>query len=133
VVEARALIAERGFRATAEDIRQCRQALLRGGFGERFADVTGTSDFYSMSGCRDLLFNVMEHRFTIPEIKAFLRDQRLSFLGFEVEPEVSDKFQRQFQDAGALYNLDCWHAFETANPATFLKMYRFSVREDVQH
>jgi 2-polyprenyl-3-methyl-5-hydroxy-6-metoxy-1,4-benzoquinol methylase len=133
VVEARALIAERGFRATAEDIRQCRQALLRGGFGERFADVTGTSDFYSMSGCRDLLFNVMEHRFTIPEIKAFLRDQRLSFLGFEVEPEVSDKFQRQFQDAGALYNLDCWHAFETANPATFLKMYRFSVRKDVQH
>jgi len=116
VVEARAFIAERGYRATAEDIRTCRQVLMRGDSGGRWKDLMGTSDFYSMSGCRDLLFNVMEHRFTIPEIKAFLRDEKLSFLGFDLEPEVVDKFQRQFEGTGALKNLDDWHAFETANP-----------------
>ena len=130
VVEARALIAERGFRATAEDIRACRQLLLRGGFGARFADVTGTSDFFSMSGCRDLLFNVMEHRFTIPEIADFLREQNLAFLGFELDRDVIDAFRRQFPGPGALTDLDHWHAFETANPRTFLKMYRFSVRRN---
>lgn len=75
----------------------------------------------------------MEHRFTIPEIKAFLRDEKLSFLGFELEPEVIGKFQRQFEGTGALNNLDDWHAFETANPRIFVKMYRFSVRKGVQH
>lgn len=130
VVEARALIAERGYRATAEDIRQCRQALLRGGFGGRFADLMGTSDFYTTSGCRDLLFNAMEHRFTIPEIAAFLREQKLAFLGFELEREVIDRFRRQFPGAGALADLGHWHAYETANPRTFIKMYRFSVRRD---
>jgi len=128
VVEARALIAERGFRATAEDIRECRQLILRGGFGGRFADVTATSDFYGMSGCRDLLFNVMEHRFTIPEIADFVRELKLAFIGFELERDVIDAFRRQFPGAGALANLHHWHAFETANPRTFLKMYRFSVR-----
>jgi hypothetical protein len=128
IEEARALIADRGFAATAASIRECRQLLLRGGFGARFADVTGTSDFYSMSGCRDLLFNVMEHRFTIGEIAAFLREQNLAFLGFELDRDVIDAFRRQFPDVGALTDLDHWHAFETANPRTFLKMYRFSVR-----
>ena len=130
VVEARALIAERGFRATAEGIRACRQLILRGGFAGRFADVTGTSDFFSVSGCRDLLFNVMEHRFTIPEIAAFLHEQNLAFFGFELERDVIDAFRRQFPGAGALTNLDHWYAFETANPRTFLKMYRFSVRRN---
>jgi 2-polyprenyl-3-methyl-5-hydroxy-6-metoxy-1,4-benzoquinol methylase len=131
VVEARALIAERGFRATAEDIRACRQLILRGGFAGRFTDLTGTSDFYSMSGCRDLLFNVMEHRFTIPQIAELLREQNLAFLGFELERDVIDAFRRQFP--GALTNLEHWHSFETANPRTFLKMYRFSVRRAAQH
>ena len=35
-----------------------------------------------MSGCRDMFFNVMEHRLTLPEIAAFLKEQNLSFLGF---------------------------------------------------
>ena len=130
IVEARRLIAERAYRATAEDIRKCRQQLLHGDYELRWKDLTATTDFYSMSGCRDLLFNVMEHRFTIPEIKIFLREQGLSFLGFELEPEIIDKFQRKYPGAVALKNLDHWHAFEVANPLTFQKMYIFSVRKE---
>jgi hypothetical protein len=46
-----------------------------------------TVDFYSMSGCHDIFFNVMEHRFTILKIKAFLHEHGLSFLGFELDPK----------------------------------------------
>jgi SAM-dependent methyltransferase len=126
VAEGRALIAEHRFRAVAEDIRKCREQILRGN-QERWADLTGTIDFYTMSGCRDLLFNVMEHRFTITGLKIFLREHGLSFLGFELKPEIIDMFQRQFPDADALNNLDHWHEFESVHPQTFLQMYVFSV------
>src|SRR4029079_2714076 len=127
VVAARALIAERGFKPTPDAIRACRQEIVRFGADRSLAGLDGLNDFYSISGCRDLMFNVMEHRFTIPQIKAFLAEENLSFLGFQLTTPIVDNFQRQFPDNKALRDLDCWHAFETANPGTFSAMYIFSV------
>ena len=119
---ARAFIAERGYRAT--DIRACRQELI-----QRFG-MPPFRDFSSTSGCRDLLFNVMEHQFTIPQIEAFLDENHLTFLGFEqLPPDVLRQFQQQFSDAGALHNLGLWHAFEQMNPLTFGNMYFFWVQK----
>ncbi len=121
---ARAFIAERGYRATAEDIRACRQALIQR------SGMPPFRDFSSTSGCRDLLFNVMEHRFTIPQIEEFLDENRLTFLGFEqLPPDVLRQFQQQFSDAGALRDLGSWHAFEQINPLTFGNMYFFWVQK----
>jgi 2-polyprenyl-3-methyl-5-hydroxy-6-metoxy-1,4-benzoquinol methylase len=127
VVEARALIAERGYRATAEDIRAFRQTIVHNWDDERWKRLIKSRDFYSTSGCRDLLFNVMEHRFAIQDIVAFLNEQKLSFLGFELDTRTIEKFQQQYPDAGSLTNLDYWSAFEAANPQTFFNMYIFSV------
>ena len=127
IVEARTLITEYGYHATDEDIRKFRQDILRNVDDRRWKTLTTGADFYSMSGCRDMLFNVMEHRFTIPEIKTLLSEYELSFLGFELSPEVIEKFQQQFLGAAALNNLDHWHTFELANPLTFRYMYIFSV------
>jgi 2-polyprenyl-3-methyl-5-hydroxy-6-metoxy-1,4-benzoquinol methylase len=121
---ARAFIAERGYRATADDIRACRQELI-----QRFG-MRPFRDFSSTSGCRDLLFNVMEHQFTIPQIKTFLDESRLTFLGFEqLPPDLPRQFQQQFSDAGALRDLDSWHAFEETHPLTFGNMYFFWVQK----
>ena len=43
-------------------------------------------DFFTTSECRDLLFHVQEHQFTIPEIAAFLRANGLRFIGFGGQP-----------------------------------------------
>jgi len=119
---ARAFIAERGYRAT--DIRVCRQELM-----QRFG-MPPFRDFSSTSGCRDLLFNVMEHQFTIPQIKAFLDEHNLTFLGFDQLPQpVLRQFQQQCPEAGALSDLAKWHAFERANPTTFANMYIFWVQK----
>ena len=130
IVEARAHIAERDYRATAEDIRKCRQEIIRE--ARRWKMLIGARDFYSMSGCRDLLFNVMEHRFTISEIAAFLNDNGLSFLGFEFfdDPSIIERFQKQFRGPAALNNLDQWAAFEADNPETFWGMYLFILRKN---
>ena len=131
IAEARALIAERGYRATVEDIRTFRQEIFRGDIDGRWKMLTSSADFYCTSGCRDLLFHVMEHRFTIPEIIAFLDEQGLSFLGFE-EPRAIEAFQRHNPSADALNDLNRWHAFEIANPLTFWSMYTFLVRKKME-
>jgi SAM-dependent methyltransferase/tetratricopeptide (TPR) repeat protein len=127
IAEARARIAARGYRATAGDIRRCRQDLIRE--AEHWKMVIGGKDFYSMSGCRDLLFNVIEHRFTIPEIAAFLNDNDLSFLAFEPfdDPTVIKKFHKQFPGVADEANLDQWSRFEADHPDTFWDMYVFTV------
>src|ERR1700728_4316645 len=118
----RAFIVERGYRAA--DIRASRQELI-----QRFG-MPPFRDFSSTSGCRDLLFNVMEHQFTLPRIKAFLDEHNLTFLGFDQLPQpVLRQFQQQFPEASALSDLARWHAFERANPMAFGNMYIFWVQK----
>ncbi len=128
VVEARSLIAARGYRPSTEDIRLFRRELSL--TNSTFAkDLVSSPDFYSTSGCRDLLFHVREHRFTIPEIAAFLSENNLAFLGFRLGAEVFDQFRIRFPAPGALANLDCWQSFEQDNRQTFSSMYRFAIRK----
>jgi len=129
IVEARALIAQRGYSSAIGDIRKCREEIFYGDADGRWRRITTSADFYSVSGCRDLLFNVMEHRFTISQISSFLTEHGISFLGFDAEPQVIQGFQRLFPTA-PLTDLQHWHAFEMANPLAFRYMYVFSVRKD---
>jgi SAM-dependent methyltransferase/tetratricopeptide (TPR) repeat protein len=123
---ARAFVSERGYRATPDDIRVCRQALIADDSLRR--ELGSIHDFFTMSDCRDLLFPMMEHQFTIPQIKAFIVEQRLSFRGFDIGAENLARFQQQFPDPAALVDLDCWERFEAANPRAFIQSYLFSVQ-----
>lgn len=129
IVAARSLIAERGYGRSAEDIRRCRQELLSFDDNTRYRKIMGFSDFSSTSGCRDLLFHVQEHRLTLPAIKAFLTENDLEFLGFELASEKAEAFRKRFPGGGASANLDLWHIFETENPATFSNMYQFWIQK----
>jgi 2-polyprenyl-3-methyl-5-hydroxy-6-metoxy-1,4-benzoquinol methylase len=131
IVEARRYIADRGYRPTAADIRKCRQEMIRDQGARRWQALYSAQDFYTTSGCRDLLFNVTEHQYTIPRIAKFLDDNELTFLGFQFENSSAiDAFAREFRefkDSNALTNLDHWQAFEVANPDLFWSMYLFSL------
>jgi len=121
---ARELIAQRGYRPTPDDIRACRQDLLLRGNPPPF------TDFSSTSGCRDLLFNVMEHQFTLPQIDAFLEVNNLNFLGFEQCPAGAyQQFQQQFAQTDAVRDLKTWDHFEQMHPMTFANMYVFWVQK----
>jgi SAM-dependent methyltransferase len=123
---ARALVSERGYAPTPEGIRACRQEVMGNDYLRR--ELGAIHDFFTMSDCRDMLFHVMEHQFTIPQLKAFISEQRLKFLGFDIDQENLGKFQAQFPGPEALVDLDCWERFEAANPRTFLQTYLFYVQ-----
>jgi len=86
--------------------------------------IVMSSDFYSMSTFRDLLFHVQEHRFTIPQIEVSLTQLGLAFCGFE-HPTIVQKFQSRNPTENALYDLEKWDNFEKENPREFAGMYQF--------
>jgi SAM-dependent methyltransferase len=129
VVAARQFIAEREYRATPEDIRRCRQELMSAERGLAFIELLSSVNFFGTSECRDLLFNVQEHRFTLPQIRTCLEELDLSLIGFSLAPDVLNRYRKRFPDDKTMVNLDSWHAFETDNPNTFAGMYQFWVQE----
>jgi tetratricopeptide (TPR) repeat protein/SAM-dependent methyltransferase len=129
IVSARAFIAERGFEPTAADIRRCRQELVACDGGARFRHVVASGDFFSTSGCRDLLFHVQEHRMTIPQIADFVAENGLAFVGFELDHLTSQRYLTRFPDDKSMTDLACWDEFEHEQPSTFAGMYQFWVQK----
>jgi tetratricopeptide (TPR) repeat protein/SAM-dependent methyltransferase len=127
IVEARARIAERGL--GADDIRGFRQELADGRLGGSFASILKSEDFYSVSACRDLLFHAQEHRMTLPAIASFLKENMLSFLGFELDDAVLHAYRRRFPDDQAATDLANWDIFETENPGLFAGLYVFWIQK----
>jgi len=133
VVKARAFIEKKGYLPTAKDIRRCRQEILSEKADPVVKEITGFRDFYSLSECRDLLFHVQEHRFSLLQIEAAMDELGLEFIGFELDNQMAmNKFIELYCDTGALSSLRAWHAFEQQNPATFRGMYQFWCRKKQQ-
>ena len=129
IVEARRFIAEKGYGTSAGDIRRCRQDLLEVDAQRKLG--TGFGDFFGTSSCRDLLFHVQERRMTSPAIAAFLRDNDLTFLGFETDGATLQAYRRRFPDDPAATNLQQWNLFENEKPDTFARMYVFWMQKRV--
>jgi SAM-dependent methyltransferase len=132
IVRVRNLIAEKNYGTTADEIRRCRQDLIDLNNSENFGTTIKSPDFFSISACRDLLFHVQEHRMTLADIDVFLRENELSFLGFEIGADVLYAFRQRFSDDPAAVNLDRWKIFEDENPDTFSGMYQFWVQKTDQ-
>jgi SAM-dependent methyltransferase len=132
IIAGRSLIAEKGYSTSPEDIRRCRQdiiAMAEDGDNE-MAKICNRYDFFSLSVCRDLLFHIQEHRFTLPQILAALQALKLKFLGFEMQGQgVLRKFRTSHPSRRALTSLSLWHKFELKNPDTFQGMYQFWCRK----
>ncbi len=86
--------------------------------------LTKSSDFFSLSTLRDLIFHVQEHRFTIPHIAHCLEKLGLKFCGFGNQEIISNFRVFHGKDAN-IYDLNMWHKYEESNPKTFIGMYQF--------
>lgn len=129
IVEARELIAREGFEATEDGIREARPRIVEH-FRGRDRGPHKWRDFYSLEECRDLLFHVQEHRFTLPQIAEILDELGLEFVGLQLtDVGILDAFRARFPEVDAERSLNAWHTFERENPHTFSGMYQFWVRK----
>ncbi|MDP6475346.1 MAG: tetratricopeptide repeat protein [Alphaproteobacteria bacterium] len=114
---------------SANHIREYRHRIFAMPDDAPLKRVLALHDFFTLSECRDLLFHVEEHRFTLPGIRRCLDELELDFLGFEMrERSVIDRYRARFPDDPGAHDLDNWHRFETDNPNIFIGMYQFWVK-----
>jgi len=131
IVEIREFIAKKGYENSPEGIRQCRYEIINmhTGSGSRIQQIINSPDFYSLSDCRDLLFHVQEHRFTLPQIANALEKLGLIFIGFDCSTQIQNQFKARYSNNEDLASLPLWHQFEQDNPNTFFNMYQFWVQK----
>jgi hypothetical protein len=88
------------------------------------------TDFYSLSGCRDLVFHVMEHQFRLPQIETMLRNAGLVVLDLVegLGPDVTAAYRRRFPDDPGMLSFHNWDVFEQARPDTFAQMVSIRCR-----
>ena len=122
---ARQFARDHEFLTDGDGIRACRQAILSLPDAHPARGVLAFSDFFSLSGCRDLVMHVQERTYTIPEIAQCLSALGLRFLRFQLPHEVQTQFAAEHPGQGAHADLAAWDVFETAHPDTFAAMYQF--------
>ena len=108
------------FDLSDSQIRYHRGKIIRSKIKE-IQDFTSWSDFYSLSEFKDLLLNIQEHTFSIPQLQIILREANLDFCGFEHRrlPFI------QAKNTGLkIHELSSWDRFEKDFPKTFRGMYQ---------
>jgi SAM-dependent methyltransferase len=123
---ARAELKAQGFPSTSDGVRAARRHLMR---ISEFSEVVQRPDFFSVSSCRDLLFHVQETYMPLPAIAAFLRENRLTVLGVDLDAPVLAAYRKRFPRDAAATDLDNWAAFEIEHPSTFDGMVQFWMRK----
>jgi len=127
IVNARKDIAKKEITSSPDDIRRYREEIMN--VLIKYKAELPAKDFFTLSGCRDLLFHVQEHRFTLPQIEVALNDLGLKFLGFELGKSwIRNEFSKLYPEKDAVLSLPLWHQFELKNPGTFSGMYQFWVQ-----
>jgi 2-polyprenyl-3-methyl-5-hydroxy-6-metoxy-1,4-benzoquinol methylase len=128
IVRVRKLISDEGVDSTTQAIRDYRKKLLTFDKFQEFGYAIYSSDFFSTSSCRDLLFHVEEHRMNLIIIEEFLQKNNLNFLGFDIDNYVIQSYKKRFPNDLSATNLEQWHIYEQENPDTFIGMYQFYVQ-----
>lgn len=133
VVMMRGLIAEKGFAHDLGGIRAARAYVARQPADSPLHDIELFRDYFATSACRDLIFHVQEHRFTLPQIKDCVAQLGLVFKSMSFQ---SEKLHRIYagqnpQDAKAT-DIDLLHAFELEHPLAFQGMYQFDLLKPME-
>ena len=125
IVAAIRLREEFSLEPSAEGIREFRQMVYALPASHAARQLVGMLDFYSVSGCRDLAFHGVEHRYTLPAFaelaaRAGLRLERV------LAPDTAVRqFRARYPDADPGTDINAWNAFEAEHPGCFGSMYRF--------
>lgn len=126
----RAFIKSFGLTGTPDDIRSLRQLIIENKLPYNDQGLLKSDDFYSLSGCRDLMFHVQEHQYSPREIAQLLAKEKLDFKGFVLPQSVKTDYKIKYPDDPLMTNLDYWEEQETTNTDIFAGMFQFYAQKN---
>ena len=123
-----------GIDGSPSSMRDFRQKVYELPPDQIVSKVVETRDFFSMSGLHDYVFNVQEQAYTPLQLKSFLDQAQLEFLGFDLPTMDVDIDYRKANPADRfLTDLKAWEHFEADHPDTFAAMFQFWCRAAPAH
>lgn len=108
--------------ADPNEVRRLRHEILMAPDQPGHAELVRVKDFYSMTGCRDLLFHVQESQFTLPQLGDLLERNRLRFIRFD-EKYLPGSSASLLRPGANPFRLDSWIEAEQRMPTLFGGMY----------
>ncbi|MBV9548959.1 MAG: hypothetical protein JO256_04725, partial [Alphaproteobacteria bacterium] len=120
-------VREKGFDASDKGIRAARD-WLKSLKDPSLRPLLEKPEFFTMGGCRHLLFPATENPLSPAQIADFLRRNTLSLIGLEVPALTLAAYRARFPEDAAATDLDNWAAFEQENPESFAGMIQFWVQ-----
>jgi ubiquinone/menaquinone biosynthesis C-methylase UbiE len=117
-----------GLEPTLGGIRALRAAIRALPPDHPAASVASEGDFFTASGCRDLLFHVQEHRYTLLDIDGLLHAAGMRLAAVKCGGDgIASKFHTRVPGSTRA-DLEAWDAFERARPGVhFGPMYRLLI------
>ncbi|MFZ5481755.1 MAG: methyltransferase domain-containing protein [Myxococcota bacterium] len=117
------VVAARAVVAGIADIRAVRAAILALPEDHPARPVVRSVDFYSRSGCRDLVQHVREHRYTPLEVRTLVGSAGLRVVGLQhARPEPARLYRARWPDDVAQADLARWDEIEREHPRIFAGM-----------
>jgi len=129
IAEMQQIIKDKNYASDAAAIRALRGDIDQLANKHAIDNITGFHDYYYLSECRDLLFHVQEHRFTLPQIKQSLDTLGLEFIRFYIGLSNLRDYQKQNPNDKAATDLESWARYEARHQDLFAGMYRFLCRK----
>ncbi|MGW8464865.1 methyltransferase domain-containing protein [Pseudomonas sp. CLCA07] len=119
---------------TPSNLERIRDLSIQNYKYKRISEIVNSQDFFSRSGCMDLLFNPLEKTFTTRDIHSLIRTLNCEFAGFEKEGQNKSPAFRKFNEHSNLDSLfSAWELFENFNPNFFSEMYLFWLKPIRNH
>ena len=113
---------------TVENIRKVRSMIHDLPDDDPRRSVMEFSDFYSISGVRDLLFHVREVGLSPTDIGSMLDALRLEMVGLQLGTPEAERYDAMFPDDTNRSDLANWEKFEQKFPDSFKSMFIFWCR-----
>ncbi|MDP1026053.1 class I SAM-dependent methyltransferase [Sphingomonas sp. KR1UV-12] len=129
VAQAHALIAEQGWQPDLTGIRALRAHILALPAEAPLAALRDSDDFYSASGCRDLLFHRYERTFDLPDLLQTARGAGLLPLALDVDGDAARRYAELLGKPVDLTDFTGWQRVEAHWPQLFAGMYHLWCRK----
>jgi SAM-dependent methyltransferase len=120
------LASEKEIPYTPYNLERIRNLAIQNYNYKRTNEIVNSHDFFSRSGCMDLLFNPLEKSFTTRDIHSLARTLNCEFAGFENGGQRKSPAFRKFNESSNMDSLFyAWELFENFNPNFFSEMHLF--------